>query len=194
MTNSTSRPLRKLNLGCGFDKRAGFTNADSFTLCEPDILFDIETTPWPIGTDAYDYVLMKHVLEHVGATFDVFAKVLQEIYRITAPGGHVEIHVPSHRHDSYWSDPTHVRVFTSMTFRMLSKSQNDRWIASRSNFTMLAHLIGVDFEVVKLRHAYDPDWQGRLDAGEISLEALEAKAATDWNVVREMQVLLRVVK
>lgn len=58
---------RKLNLGCGFDKREGFVNADSFAACVPDVLFDIETTPWPLPDNGFDYVLVKHVLEHVGA-------------------------------------------------------------------------------------------------------------------------------
>ena len=38
--------MRKLNLGCGFDKRDGFVNADNFAECEPDIHIDIEQTPW----------------------------------------------------------------------------------------------------------------------------------------------------
>ena len=29
--------MRKLNLGCGFDKREGFVNADSFEQCQPDV-------------------------------------------------------------------------------------------------------------------------------------------------------------
>ena len=27
----------KLNLGCGFDKRDGFVNADNFAECAPDV-------------------------------------------------------------------------------------------------------------------------------------------------------------
>ena len=32
----------KLNLGCGFDKREGWLNVDSFAECQPDQFLDIE--------------------------------------------------------------------------------------------------------------------------------------------------------
>ena len=46
----------KLNLGCGFDKRDGWLNVDSFPECAPDQLLDIEQTPWDLPTDAARFV------------------------------------------------------------------------------------------------------------------------------------------
>ena len=34
--------IRRLNLGCGFDIRPDWVNADNFPECQPDLLFDIE--------------------------------------------------------------------------------------------------------------------------------------------------------
>ncbi|MDB5426113.1 MAG: hypothetical protein JWP28_722 [Phenylobacterium sp.] len=184
----------KLNLGCGFDKREGWLNVDGFAACEPDRLLDIEATPWDLETNAFEHILMKHVLEHVGAEFPVFAAVMRELYRVAAPGGLVEIHVPHVRHDTFWSDPTHVRAFTPLTFMMMSKRQNRIWMENRANYTMLAFLMEVDFEVESVVQNYDPRWQARLDAGEITREALRAKADESWNVARELQVRLRAVK
>ena len=99
---------------------------------------------------------MKHVLEHVGATFDGFAGIMRELYRVIAPGGTIEIHVPHYRHDTWWSVPTHVRAFTPLTFHMMSKRQNDEWIAKEANYTMLAYLMRVDFEVIEAVQVYDP--------------------------------------
>ena len=56
----------KLNLGCGFDKREGWLNVDNFPECEPDQLLDLEATPWDLPSEAFDHILLKHVLEHVG--------------------------------------------------------------------------------------------------------------------------------
>jgi predicted SAM-dependent methyltransferase len=184
----------KLNLGCGFDTREGWLNVDNFAECEPDQMLDIEQTPWDLPTNGFEHVLMKHVLEHVGADFKVFASVMRELYRVTAPGGLVEIHVPHVRHDTFWADPTHVRAFLPLTFQMMSKRQNRAWMEARANYTMLAFAMDVDFELETIVQGYDPYWSARLDRGEISREALRELAMQQWNVARELQVMMRAVK
>jgi len=184
----------KLNLGCGFDRREGWLNVDSFPECKPDQLLDIEATPWDLTTDGFYEVLMKHVLEHVGADFKVFAAVMRELWRVSETGGLVEIHVPHVRHDTFWSDPTHVRAFTPLTFQMMSKRQNRAWMEARANYTMLAFVMDVDFEVESVSQVYDPAWWAKVERGEMTREALREEAAKSWNVARELQVRLRVVK
>jgi predicted SAM-dependent methyltransferase len=186
--------MQKLNLGCGFDKREGWLNVDNFPECDPDKILDIEKTPWDLPSDSFDVVLMKHVLEHVGADFPTFKAVMQELYRILKPGGKLEIHVPHVRHDSYWADPTHVRAFLPLTFTMMSKAKNREWMEKRANYTMLAYALDVDFEVVKMVENFDPQWLAKVNAGELTMMELRHKAAVSWNVVRELQVLLQVVK
>ena len=185
---------RQLNLGCGFDGRQGFVNADSFPECEPDVLMDIETHPWPFVDDAFDYILMKHVLEHVGADFAGFKAVMQDLYRVAAPGGIIEIHVPDYRHETYWSDPTHVRAFTYQTFEMMSAAKNRQWMAERANFTMLAFAMKVDFEIEQAERVYDPFWLAKVKAGEMTREQLRRAGEDQWGVVREMQIKIRAVK
>lgn len=184
----------KLNLGCGFDRREGWLNVDSFPECQPDRLMDIEATPWDLPSDAFDEILLKHVLEHVGADFSVFAAVMRELHRVARPDGIVEIHVPHVRHDTFWSDPTHVRAFTPLTFQMMSRRQNREWMARRANYTMLAFVMDVDFEVEQIIQRYDPVWMQKVERGELSLDALRELAAERWNVARELQVRLRAVK
>jgi predicted SAM-dependent methyltransferase len=184
----------KLNLGCGFDKREGFINADNFEACDPDVMVDIQSAPWPFEDNQFDYILMKHVLEHVGATVDGFTQVMRELYRVLAPNGIIEIHVPHYRHDSYWSDPTHVRAFTLLTFEMMSKAKNDEWIAKKANYTMLAYLMKIDFEVVEAMQLYAGSWVERERAGEFTREQLRQIAEEKWGVVREIQIKLRAVK
>lgn len=184
----------KLNLGCGFDKRDGWLNVDNFPECEPDRYLNIESTPWELPSDGFEEVLMKHVLEHVGADFATFGEILRELYRVLAPDGKLEIHVPHVRHDTFWSDPTHVRAFTPLTFRMLSKRQNLEWVANRANYSMIALMIGVDFEVEKVTEHFDPQWVRAIQAGTVTREQASAQATTSWNVARELQVTLRAVK
>jgi SAM-dependent methyltransferase len=186
--------MRKLNLGCGFDKRDGFVNADNFLDCNPDLFIDIEQIPWPTKDSGFDYILLKHVLEHVGAEFGLFRCIMQELYRVVAPEGIIEIHVPHYMHDTWWSDPTHVRAFTPLTFRMMSKTQNDEWIARRANYTMLAYVLGVDFEMVSARQVYDSFWWQKVVEGELTSEQLRILASQQWGVVKELQVQLKAIK
>jgi SAM-dependent methyltransferase len=185
---------RRLNLGCGHDKRVGWLNADNFVECQPDMMIDIEATPWPFEADAFDHVLMKHVLEHVGADFKVFQAVMRELYRVIAPGGFLDIHVPHVRSDLFWSDPTHVRAFTPLTFVMMSKANNLEWIETGNANSKLALMMGVDFEVVRMVQTYEPKWWAKVKSGEITHAELKDIAEQSWNVVRELQVRLRCVK
>jgi SAM-dependent methyltransferase len=186
--------LRRLNLGCGFDRLDGFLNVDNFSQCQPDALLDIEATPWGLPDSHFEYVLIKHVLEHVGADFPTFMRVMQELYRVCAHGAEVEIHVPHYRHETWWSDPTHVRAFTALTFRMMSRRQNDEWVASRAHYTMLAHLMGVDFEIIEALQVYDPAWWKRVESGELTQDQLRALGDQLWGVIKELRVRLRVLK
>jgi predicted SAM-dependent methyltransferase len=184
----------KLNLGCGYDRREGWLNVDRAAHCRPDKLLDIEATPWDLPSDGFEHVLMKHVLEHVGADFGVFGAILRELYRVTAPGGLVEIHVPHVRHDSFWADPTHVRAFTPETFQMLSKRQNREWVATRANYTMLALELDVDFEIETVAQFYEADWRERIRSGELTVGQVQEMARHRWNIAYELQARLRVVK
>ena len=130
-----SNPLpRLLNLGCGFDHRAGWLNVDGFEACKPDRLIDLEQFPWDLPSDYVEQILIKHVLEHLGARFAVFEQVMQEIFRVAAAVAIVKIHVPRHKHDNIWSDPTHVRTFTPLIFQMMSRKQCDDWIAGGGQY------------------------------------------------------------
>jgi hypothetical protein len=59
---------------------------------------------------------------------------------------------------------------------------------------MLAFVMDVDFEVETIVQTYDSQWLAKLHAGEITQAALREHAAANWNVARELQVKLRVVK
>ena len=186
--------MKKLNLGCGFDYRNGYVNADNFEECKPDVLMNIEDTPWNFSDNEFDYVLLKHVLEHVGQSYFKFKSIMQELYRATKNNGTIEIHIPYFKHDTYWSDPTHVRAFTLLTFQMMSKAQNDDWIKKKANYSMIAYDMGVNFEVSHAAQVYDDYWIQKELNGEVTREKLREIAAVQWNVVRELQVQLKVIK
>ncbi len=68
------------------------------------------------------------------------------------------------------------------------------WIAKRANYTMLAHLMQVDFEIVEAVQVYDPQWWQKVQNGELTQNQLRAMADQQWGVVKELQVKLKAVK
>jgi ubiquinone/menaquinone biosynthesis C-methylase UbiE len=182
----------KLNLGSGFDYRDGFINADKFPECSPDVLMDIEATPWVFETDQFSFLLMKHSLEHVGAEYGSFKKIIQEIYRVCRHEAAVEIHVPHYRHTSYFSDPTHVRVITENTFYLLSKRKNDEWIESKANYSMLAYDMKVNFEVIQMDAVPSNEYTKLFP--DVTKEQRILDGLFKMNVYKEMRFLLKVIK
>ncbi|UUX49629.1 hypothetical protein NUH88_19790 [Nisaea acidiphila] len=184
----------KLNIGCGFRKMDGYTNVDFFKECDPDILLNLEETPWPFETGSISEVAAIHVLEHLGEQRSVFFNIIKEIYRVLKHDGLFRVSVPHYMHRSYYSDPTHVRTFTSGTFEMLSKEQNRDWARRNVNVTMLALMLDVDFETVEVNYGFDPVWNEKLRKGEISQEKLREIATQQWGVIQELNILMKARK
>jgi hypothetical protein len=66
----------KLDLGCGDNKREGFTGVDKYKTASTDAEVDLFVFPWPIA----DEVHMSHFFEHVPAR--TRPKFIEEIFRI----------------------------------------------------------------------------------------------------------------
>lgn len=69
----------KLNLGCGFNKLDGFVNVDNQPLCQPDVLHNLEVTPWPFADDQFDFIYASHCLEHLGETTEKWFAIVKEM-------------------------------------------------------------------------------------------------------------------
>jgi hypothetical protein len=184
----------KLNIGCGFRKLDGYTNIDFFKECEPDILLNLEETPWPFETSSISEVAAIHVIEHLGEQRAVFFNIIKEIYRVLEDGGLFRVSVPHYMHRSHYTDPTHVRALTSGTFEMLSKEKNRDWARRSVNVTMLALMLDVDFETVEVDYGFDPVWNEKLRKGEISHEKLQEIATQQWGVIQELNILMKARK
>jgi len=183
----------KLNLGCGQNKRDGFVNIDKYATFSPDVVWDLEQTPYPFEADSITEIAATHVLEHLGQNTDVFLGIIEELHRILTPGGTILIKVPHYRGDGYWGDPTHVRTITPLIISLFSK-KNCRMFAERGwPNTPLADYLDVDFEVHSVDLALMPPWAQRLQDGEVSRVELDHAMNTLWNVVDEITMVVRKV-
>ena len=84
--------LRRINVGCGFDKRAGYINVDLHAMHNPDVIADVRDLRI-FATAAYEEVLAQDVLEHLPRADAQPA--LAEWARILAPGGRLVLRVPN---------------------------------------------------------------------------------------------------
>ena len=184
----------KLNLGCGNNKLDGFVNVDNQAVCSPDMLIDLEVFPWPFENSSIDEIILSHVLEHLGQTNEIYLNIIKEIYRVSKHEASILISVPHPRHDDYVIDPTHVRPILPDQFFLFSKSQNEKWKKEGCANTPLADYLDVDFEITDTQWILDTYWKVKLKSGEITSDKLVHLAKHQFNIVKEVQVTLRVIK
>lgn len=103
--------MKKLNLGCGNDIRAGWVNLDRASLQGVDIVHNLENLPLPIQDEEFDLILAKDVLEHVE-----YIPLLRELHRIMKPAAELIIQVPHFTSAGNFIDPTHRKLFSFQTF------------------------------------------------------------------------------
>ena len=82
----------KLNLGCGGDKRKGYVNIDIRKNVNPDMVLDLEKTPYPFEDESVDEILAKDIIEHF--SFRNVERIVREWYRILKPNGKLIIQTP----------------------------------------------------------------------------------------------------
>ena len=92
-----------LNLGCGNKHLPDAVNLDVTTNTNPDVVHDLNLRPWPFPADRFDEVIMYDVLEHLGD----LVGVLEELHRVTRPGGVIRITTPHFSCANAFTDPTH---------------------------------------------------------------------------------------
>lgn len=184
----------RLNLGCGLKKIEGWVNVDRSPACEPDAVVNLEEFPWPFADDSAEEVVLRHVLEHLGATPDIYLGIFRELYRVCAPDARIRITVPHPRHDDFLSDPTHVRPVTPQGLELFDRAKNREWAAKGMPNSPLGLYLDVDFAIESVNMRPDQPWRGDLDAGRIRPQDLALAMRRFNNVIKETEIVLRAVK
>jgi SAM-dependent methyltransferase len=104
--------IKKLDLGCGKNKKENYIGIDISPDADADIIHDLNLFPYPFKNDEFDYINIDNVIEHL----DNVVKVLEELHRISKNGANIRIVAPFFR--SYYSyiDPTHKHFFSYRSF------------------------------------------------------------------------------
>ncbi len=181
----------QLNLGCGRDYRPGWINVDCREDHNPDIVFDLEKTPWPLESNCADIILLKYVLEYIGKETSIFLNVMSEIYRISKPDAIIEIYMTHPMHIDFLKDPMRIRPIVPETFQCFDLALVEQWQAANLENSPLAKNIEVDFETIDIKYFLDKYWSELLNLGEINKDILEKNARSSINVIHRMRVLLK---
>jgi len=81
----------------------------------PDVVWNLESFPWPFEDNSTEEIHAYELLEHLGKQGDVasFFSHFYECWRILKPGGHLAATVPMWNSPWAWGDPGHRRVITT---------------------------------------------------------------------------------
>jgi len=180
----------KLNMGCGRFQLDGWVNVDVVADCEPDILFDLESRPWPWPDDSAEQVLFSHSLEHMGREPRVFLGIMQELYRVCCNRAQIQINVPHPRHDSFIDDPTHVPAITPGTLHLMDREICDGLARGGSANTPFAHYLRVDFSMIVDNRLLAEPYASQRVSNTISDDDVAQLSLQFNNVVREYQFVL----
>ena len=184
----------KLNLGCGKRYIDGWVNVDFYDDSKCDIIHDLEEFPWPWEDDSVSEIRIIHTLEHLGADWKVYIKILQEMYRVCEDDAEIMVAVPSPWHWNFTSDPTHVRPVTADGLNLFSKEHCQKCIDKEMSETPFAMIYDVDLRPHDVVWIPDESWKKKIENREISSLEFEKLHSMYRNVVAEFQIPLAVVK
>ena len=78
-----------------------------------NIVHDLSKYPWPFDDNTFDYIEAVDILEHI---LDAVS-FINEMIRIGKQGCKFKIQVPNAKYpEAVWTDPEHIRGFTSRSF------------------------------------------------------------------------------
>ena len=107
-----SRSLKIADLGCGPDKFPGAVGVDVVSRQGIDIVHNLNDFPWPLESNSFDVIIANHLIEHV----DDIVTMMHEVARVLKPGGYFIGRTPHYSHVDSYSDPTHRRHMTTVSF------------------------------------------------------------------------------
>lgn len=92
---------------------------------KPDVVHDLEQTPWPFEDDTFDEIHGYEIWEHLGRQGDArsFFAGFAEAWRILKPGGFLAATCPSYKSMWAFGDPSHTRVISSGSLVFLDQNQ-----------------------------------------------------------------------
>ena len=75
--------MKILDLGCGKRKQKGAIGIDISKDTDADVIYDLNSIPYPFPDNEFDYIYANNIIEHL---LDVI-EAMEELHRISKNGG-----------------------------------------------------------------------------------------------------------
>jgi ubiquinone/menaquinone biosynthesis C-methylase UbiE len=164
-----------LNLGSGGDIDSRFVNLDRTKGQGADMAWDLENTPLPFTDGRFKCVVASHILEHIHN----YVELMNDLYRVMQPGGHLIVFVPYFTSTDAYGDPTHVRVFSEQSWEFLNQKIYQKGNNTGNYISPIKCNFFVEAVFLVPREEFIKD------------KEFNSKATHQWNVVQEMCAILR---
>jgi len=183
-----SAPAR-LNLGCGAHQDGSVINVDKRADVDPDMVVDLERTPWPWPDNYAQEVYFLHSLEHMGRDFETLERMMRELYRVARPGARIFVRAKHPRSDAFIDDPTCVRVVSPPIMSLFdARAKPNRHLGP------VAQRNKVDFEMTLRRSKVEEPYWSQLQRGEISRQQIERLMRENFNICSAYTIEMTVHK
>jgi len=188
------RDFKRLNLGCGFDKFDDYVNVDIDKRVEPDIVLDLNKTPWPFKDEEFSHIVAKNILEYLGDTKENFYQIIKEMYRVSSNSAIWEIQIPHWNSDLAKEDPYIKRIPNLGFFRHLNMNETLDQIRAKKNISKLAFDLNVDMDLCDVQFMFTPHWQRLLKEQKIKKDEVDFALQHYNNVAYQAILLVQVHK
>lgn len=154
----------RLDLGGGANPQRGFINIDRRDLPQVDIVHDLEVIPWPLPDECCICVAASHLVEHISPISGTFLRFMDEVWRITKPGGEFMIAMPYGLSPGFIQDPTHCNPCNETTWAYFDPMhQSQLWTIYKPKpwyYKFVSFDPMWSMEVLLIRHSEDPElWE-----------------------------------
>lgn len=199
------KPVIRLDLACGNNKKEGYLGVDVSKDTQADIIVDLERYPWVIemkkdkngnwvtkddlqdtelsffvSAFAENSVYEIHACHYIEHVSDLKA-FMEEIYRIMIPGGRVIFYAPYYSSMRSIQDYTHKRFISESTFLYFDK----KWL----EYNGLGHYsIDCNFATLSTKFLFAKKWNTKSD------DAKEWARQHFINVVEDIEIVLQTIK
>jgi len=157
--------MKTLDVGCGMSKLPDAVGMDNNPLVNPDVLHDVEQTPYPFADNEFDRIHCGQVLEH---TRDIIP-IMKELHRVGKHGALLMISAPHFSGKTAFMDPSHRSFFGWNTFSYFTKDYfhtGARYeiVDRQITFSKLHGLLGIAFLANRFPRFYEDYLHGIFPA------------------------------